>query len=64
MGCRVLLAKPEVKKQLGRPKCTPVDNIKMELKAVGWISMSWIHLTQDMDKRQAVVNTVMKLWFP
>jgi hypothetical protein len=41
-----------------------VDNIKMELKAVGWTGMAWSHLAQDMDKRQAVVNTEMKLWVP
>ena len=27
-----------------------VDNIKMDLKEVGWDGMPWIFLTQDSDK--------------
>jgi hypothetical protein len=56
-ACRVLLGIPEVKRPLGRPRCTQVDNIKMEL----WIGMTWSHLALNVDKRQAAVITEMKL---
>jgi hypothetical protein len=29
-----------------------------------WEGVNWIHLAQDRDKWQAVVNTVMNLRFP
>jgi hypothetical protein len=30
-------------------------------REVGWESVDWIHLTQDMDQWRALVNMVMKL---
>jgi hypothetical protein len=38
------------------------DNIEMNLKETGWEDMDWIHLAQDRNKWQAVVNMVMNLW--
>jgi len=35
------------------------DNIRMDLREVGWEGVNWIHLTQDRDQWQACVNTVM-----
>jgi hypothetical protein len=34
-ACRMLVAKPEGKRPLGRPKRTWVDNIKMDLRERG-----------------------------
>jgi hypothetical protein len=39
------------------------DNIKMDLREVGW-GMDWIELAQDRDRWWAVVNAVMNLRFP
>jgi hypothetical protein len=36
----------------------------MNLKGIGWKGVEWIHLAQDRDQWQAVVNTVMNLRFP
>jgi hypothetical protein len=33
----------------------------MDVKEIGWEGVHWIHLGQDSDQWQAVVNTVMKL---
>jgi hypothetical protein len=33
---RILVGKPEGKRPLGRPRCTWVDNVKMDLKETGW----------------------------
>jgi hypothetical protein len=40
------------------------DNIRTDLKEIGWESVEWIHLAQDRDQWRAVVNTVMKLRVP
>jgi hypothetical protein len=41
-----------------------VDNIKIDLRYVGWDGMDWIHLAQDRDQWRALVNKVMNLEFP
>jgi hypothetical protein len=41
-----------------------VDNIKIDLREMGWDGMDWIELAQDMDQWRALVNTVMNLRFP
>jgi hypothetical protein len=41
-----------------------MDNIKMDLKEIGWGGMKWIALAQDRDRRRAFVNTVMNLRLP
>jgi hypothetical protein len=61
---RILVGKPEVKRPLGRPRCRWVDNIKMNLREIGWDSMDWIDMTQDRDQWRTLVNTVMNLRVP
>jgi hypothetical protein len=34
----------------------------MDLPRLG--GMDWIDMAQDKDRRQALVNVVMNLWFP
>jgi hypothetical protein len=36
-----------------------MDNIKMDLREIGWDGMDWIDLAQDMDQWSAHVSTVM-----
>jgi hypothetical protein len=40
------------------------DNIKMDLREIGWDSMGWIDLTQDRNQWRALVYTVMNLRVP
>jgi hypothetical protein len=35
---------------LGRPRRRWVDNIKMDLREIGWDGMDWIELAQDRDQ--------------
>jgi hypothetical protein len=35
-ACRILVGKPEEKRPLGRPRRRWVDNIKMDLREMGW----------------------------
>jgi hypothetical protein len=41
-----------------------VDNIKMDLRKIGWGGMDWIDLAQDREQRRALVNMVMNLRVP
>jgi transcription termination factor 2 len=61
---RILLGKAEGKRPLGRLRRRWVDNIKMDLREIGWDGMDWIDLTQDRDQWRALVNTVMNLQVP
>jgi hypothetical protein len=58
---RILVGKPEGKRSLGRPRCRWVDNIKIDLREIGWVGMDWIDLAQDWDHWRALVSTVMDL---
>jgi hypothetical protein len=44
------VGKPVGRKPLGRPKCRWEDNIKMDLREVGWDSKDWIDMAQDRDR--------------
>ena len=56
---RVLVGKPEGKRQLGRPRRRWVDNIRMDLHEVGCGYMEWIGLAQDRDRWRTLVSAVM-----
>jgi hypothetical protein len=47
---RILVEKPERKRPLERPRCRSVDNIKMDLRELGWDGLDWIELAQDRDE--------------
>jgi hypothetical protein len=61
---RILVANPEGKRPLGRPRRRWEDNIEIDLRDVGWGGMDWIDLAQDRDQWRALVNTVMNLRIP
>jgi hypothetical protein len=61
---RILVGKPEGKRPLGRPRRKWGDNIKMDLREIGWDGMDCIDLAQDRDRWRALVNTVMNLRGP
>jgi hypothetical protein len=61
---RILVGKPEGKRPLGRPIRSWVDNIKMNLREIGWDGMDWIELAQDRGQWRVLVNMVMSLRVP
>jgi hypothetical protein len=61
---RILVGKPEEKRPLGRPGRTWMDNVKIDLREIGWDGMDWIDLAWDRDQWRAFVNTVMNLRVP
>lgn len=58
---RVLVGKPERKRQLERPRRRCEDNNKTEFKEVGWRGGGtyWIELAEDIDKWQGLLNAVI-----
>jgi hypothetical protein len=61
---RILVGKNEGKRPLGRPRCRWEDSTEMDLRGIGFEGVDWIHLTQDRDQWEALVNTVTNLWVP
>jgi hypothetical protein len=57
----ILVGKLEGRRLLGRPRRRFVDNIKMDLREIGWDGMD---LAQDRDQWRALVDTVMNLRAP
>jgi hypothetical protein len=41
---RILVGKPEGRKPLGRPRRRLVDNVKMNLREIGWIGSIWLRI--------------------
>jgi hypothetical protein len=58
------VGKAEGKRPLGGQRRKWEENIKMDLREIGWGVMNWIDLPQDRDQWRAIVNTVMKLRVP
>jgi hypothetical protein len=63
-ACKILIRNPEWKSPLGRLRCRWKNNIRMDLREIGWEDVDWIHLSQDRDQWRALVNTIMNSWVP
>jgi hypothetical protein len=55
---------PVEKRPLGRPRRKWVDNIKMDVREIGWDGMDWINLAHYRDQWRALVSAVMNLQVP
>jgi hypothetical protein len=60
---RILVGKPEGKRQIGRPRRW-VGNIKLNLREIGWGGMDEFDQAQDRDQWRALLNAVMNLLLP
>jgi hypothetical protein len=47
---RILVGKPEAKRPLGKLRRGWVDNIKMDLREIGWDGMNFTDVAQDRDQ--------------
>jgi hypothetical protein len=61
---RILVGKPEERRPLARPRRRWEDNIRINLREIGWDGMDSIDLAQDRDQWRALVNMVMNLPVP
>jgi hypothetical protein len=60
---RILVGKPEGKRPLGRPR-RRWEDIKINIRKIGWGGMDGIDLAKDRDQWRGLVNMVMNLWLP
>jgi len=60
----ILVGKPEGKRPLRRSWCRLEDNIRMDVREIGWKGVDWIHLAPDSDQWWALVSTVTVSWVP
>jgi hypothetical protein len=49
-ACKILIGKPERKRPIDRPRRRWEDNIRMDLREIGWEDVDWMHLAQDGDQ--------------
>ena len=61
---RVFVGKHEGRRPLGRPRRRWENNIRMDLREVGYGCVDWMELAQDRDRWRALVSAVMKLRVP
>jgi hypothetical protein len=61
---KILVAKSEGKRLLGRSRSKWEGNIRMDLGEIRSEGVEWIHVAQDRHQWRAVLNTVMKLRVP
>jgi hypothetical protein len=54
------IGKPGGKRLFGRSRHSWQD-IRMDIKEIGWKCLDWIHLAQGRDHWQALVNMVINL---
>jgi hypothetical protein len=54
---RILVGKPEGQRPLGRPRRRWKNNIKVDIREIGWGGMDWIDLAQDREQWRALVNS-------
>jgi hypothetical protein len=63
-ACRILVGKSEGKRPLARPRRRWLDNIKMDLREIGWDGVQWFVMAQDRDQWRGLENTVLNLRVP
>jgi len=47
---KISVGKTEGERPLRRPRHRWKDNIRMDLKEIGWKAVDWIHLAKDRDQ--------------
>jgi hypothetical protein len=61
---KISVGKPGGKRQLAGTRRRRVDDIKMDLREIGWGGMDWVDLSQDRNRWRALVKTVMNVRVP
>ena len=61
---RVSVGNRQSYRPLGMPRCKWEDDIKVDVKEIGWEGVDWMNLAEDRDKCRPVVNTAMNVRVP
>jgi hypothetical protein len=56
--------RPKLRNTEERPRRRWVDNIKRDLREVGWGDLDWNGLAKDRNRWRALVNSVLNLRVP
>jgi hypothetical protein len=56
---RVLVGRAEGKRPFGGSRHRLESNVKMDLQEVGWGRIVWFGVSQDRDRRRALVHAAM-----
>jgi hypothetical protein len=40
------------------------DNTGMDIREIGWEGVDWMHMAQEGDQWQAIMEMVVNLWVP
>jgi hypothetical protein len=56
--------KQEANRSLAKQRRRYVDDIKMDLKEIGWDGVDWIEMAQDRDQWRAPVKLVINFGDP
>jgi hypothetical protein len=40
------------------------NNVRMDVREIGWEFVDWMHQAQDRNQWRALVNTAMNFWVP
>jgi len=57
-----MVGRPEGKRPFGRSRHRLEGNVKMDLQEVVLGRMVWFGLSQDRERRRALVHTAMNFW--
>jgi hypothetical protein len=60
---KILVGKPDGKRQLGGSKCRWED-FRMDFREIGWQGVDLMYPAEDREQWRALVNTVMNLRIP
>jgi hypothetical protein len=59
---KILVGKHDGMRPCRRPRCRQKDNIRIDLREIGWDGVDWIQLAQEEDWQWALVNMVLNIW--
>jgi len=60
---KILIGKPEGNRPLGKHWRRWEDNIRMDVRKIGREGVDWIHLAQERNQWQVLMNMIMNLRF-
>jgi len=61
---KIFIRKPEGKRLLEGHRHIWEDNIRMDIREIGWECVDWMHLSQARDQWLLLMNLVMNLQVP
>jgi hypothetical protein len=61
---KILIGKPEGERPRERPRRRCEDNVRVDLREIGWKGVDWIRMDRDRDQWRPLVDTEMNLRLP